>query len=217
MKYTILLLIPFFLSGCSFYGSANYIAPSKIEGALNAELYDWEVDFPVGASFGNVAPEMYGFKFEDNYFFIYPRSIGGFASTGPLLLPFIPVGGNFEDEIQSKVLFDIRVLDPTNTYSVFPTKLSLFSKEISLVSCKLIVAKTDSAGKKYECETEQSYPNSVVTKIMLSFNNNQTISVPLEEVKVSSYAPIFSFNGPNLESNPKVTITENGATTVYGE
>ena len=211
MKYAGILISSFFLISCSAQWKSEFLAPSPTEGALNVELYNWETELYGGPSFGYVRPKLYGYKFGEGYYFIYPRQIISSGTIGP---PIIPLGLDIPETRNDKyAFFVIRLFNQNNLYPVVPIKISLLKDNTLQVSCLLTKAVQDAVGIEYKCSKEQAFPENQPTEVVVEFSNQYRAEFPIESVKVSGYSPLFSFNGPN--PRPKVVVHEKGGSISY--
>jgi len=204
MRYAGILIILLSLTSCSAQWKSTFLIPAPLDGALSVELHNWETELYGGPSFGHVRPEIYGYKLDDVYYFIYPREI---ATTGTMGPPIIPLGLSVPRQVNDKyTLFALRLFNPNNSYRVAPIRMSLFNNSNLQVTCLLASAVQDAAGIEYKCTKEQAFPETQPSKLVIEFSNQHSIEFPVELTKVSGYSPIFSFNGPN--PSPKVVIHE---------
>ena len=206
MKSIIILLAVLLLTGCSAIWEADYLAPVPAKGALNVELYDWETEIYGGPSVGSYRPEIYGYKLNDIYWFVYPREISNSGSIGPVLVPLgfdIPEVNN-----DKRSLFEIRIFDRKNKYELIPTKLSLISNNKLQISCDLLQAERDLVGMKFICNEQIEFPINNPTNIIINFNDMSTQKLSVKLVTVKGYSPLFSFNGP--DPKPKIIIQDEG-------
>lgn len=211
MKNAFLVILMLFISSCSAVWKSEFLAPAQVAGALDVELFDWETELYGGPSFGHFLPKIYAYKFENGYYFIYPREINRSGTMGP---PIIPLGID-RDKIKTnkKILFGFRLLDPTHAYSISPIKMSLFAQNDHQISCDLVQFNEDAVGVEYQCSEDKEFPAAYPTKVLVEFSNSKTIELPLKLVKVEGYSPLFSFNGPNPK--PRVIIHEKNGLIVY--
>ena len=210
MKLTMLAMC-LFLASCSAVWNKEFLVPGPVEGAFRVELHDWEYKLYGGPSFGYVRPQMYGYKLGEVFYFIYPREISSSGMIGP---PLIPVGLRIpEAKNPDDALFVLRLFDPSDAYDVAPATMSLFNNAGLQSSCALAKVAQDDVGIEYRCSKNVLFPNDQPTKILVEFDNQHTIELPIRLVEVSGYSPLFSFNGPNPK--PQLRIKEDSGSLAY--
>jgi len=211
MKYVVVSLLILFFTSCSVKWNTKYLTPVSIEKSLKAKLYDWETEMYGGPSFGFIRPEMYGYKIDKSYFFIYPRIILDESYIGPPIIPLI----KNTSTINENSMFELRMFNPTRVGSTKPLVMKLFNNDILQKSCNLIKKKEDVVGIKYKCNENVNFPNIMPTKLVVLFSNSNSITIPLKINNISGYAPLVSFNGPNAK--PSISILEDGNLHIFPE